>query len=113
MHRNGRVIKLSKLAPYLFSLPARESGIRPTIVCPDCETHRTIARTLIHPHRASDGMTRCTGSGTRIVFDITADDWSLKLRQAEHATETRRARRPMFKPEPALPVPLHRMLAVR
>jgi hypothetical protein len=114
MHRNGRVIKLSELkTPNLYSLPARESGYRPTIVCPDCRTHREVVRTLIHAHRAEDGVTRCSGSGTRIVFDVTADEWALMLRDATHATDRRRSNRVKIKPEPAVPVPVFRIAAAR
>jgi hypothetical protein len=124
MHRNGRTIKLSDLEPNRYTLPARDTKTRPTIVCPDCGRFRTIQRTAIFPHRADDGVTRCPGSGTRVIFDMTSGSWAAALRREAYLIEgptpscvisstVRRATRVKVKPEPAPVVPLHRMAAAR
>ena len=113
MHRNGRTVELSSLKPYEFSLPARDSGVRPTIVCRECKHHRVLSGNLVFPHRADDGKTRCPGSGTRVIFDVTTEEWEQALYFATIATDRRRSKRVMVKAEPAPVAPLHRMAAAR
>ncbi len=108
MHRNGRTIVLSKQDPNRYTLPVRNTGTRPTIVCPDCERFRTIQHTLIFPHRADDGVTRCPGSGTRVVFDVAPIEWEQAMYFATITTDRRRSKRVMVKAEPAPVKPLHR-----
>ncbi len=120
MKRTGRTVKLSSLFPNRYSLPPR--GWNPTIVCEDCNTHCQVRHGLVEIHRP--GGTRCAGSGVKVVFDVTADEWDLALRKAVRATEgplpacfiggeVRRSNRVMLKPEPQTASPLHRLAAAR
>jgi hypothetical protein len=105
MNRNRATVKLSSLLPNQYSLPPR--GWNPTIVCDLCNTHCQVRHALVEIHRPN-GI-RCAGSGVKIVFDVATEDWELMLRQASHATDLRRSKRVMIKPEPAPATPVHRI----
>ena len=123
MSRKHSTVKLSSLDPNRYSLPTERGTHRhqrrnPTIVCKSCNTHCQVRHGLVEVHRP-DGV-RCGGSGTKIVFDVTPEDWALLLHGATLATEgpvpacvisstVRRSNRVMVKPEPAPATPLHRI----
>lgn len=112
MSSTRRTVELSSLTPNRYSLPAERGTQRhqrrnPTLVCQTCDTHCQVRHGLVEVHRP-DGI-RCSGSGVKVVFDVTVEDWSLMLRLASHATDLRRAKRVMVKAEPAPATPLHRI----
>ena len=105
MNRSRPTVKLSSLLPNQYSLPPR--GWNPTIVCQTCNTHCQVRHGLVEIHRPEGS--RCSGSSFKIVFDVTAEDWEQMLRQTTHATDRRRSKRVMIKPEPAPATPVHRI----
>jgi hypothetical protein len=110
MRSNGRTVKLSSLKyPNLYSLPPK--GWNPTLVCEFCKTHCQIRHGLVEIHRPNGA--RCAGSGTKVIFDVTAEEWALMLRNATHATDRRHGNRVKIKPGPAPAMPLHRMAMAR
>lgn len=127
MSSTRRTVKLSSLTPNRYSLPAdrgtqRHQRRNPTLVCQTCNTHCQVRHGLVEVHRP-EGL-RCAGSGVKVVFDVTAEDWSLMLRGATLATEgpvpacvisstVRRSNRVMVKAEPAAPTPVFRIAAAR
>ncbi|MEW1639280.1 hypothetical protein AB0469_35150 [Streptomyces sp. NPDC093801] len=86
MRHNGRApLQASTVRPDLMNL---RDGETRTIVCPDCSTWRPIQDRMVIAHRAEphsgqsqhrrsepDRRPRCAGSGQRIWFDITPDQW--------------------------------------
>ncbi|MFD5510750.1 hypothetical protein ACFWIB_23680 [Streptomyces sp. NPDC127051] len=86
MKHNGRApLQASIVRPDLINL---RDGEKRTIVCPDCSTWRPIRDRMVIAHRAEphsgrpyhrrsepDRTPRCAGSGQRIWFDITPDQW--------------------------------------
>lgn len=104
-----RTVKLSSLLPNQYALPPR--GWHPTIVCDLCNTHCQVRHALVEIHRP--GGIRCPGSGIKVVFDVTAEDWELMLRQASHGTDLRRAKRTVIKPLLPVATPVHRIAAAR
>lgn len=120
MRSNGRSVKLSTLLPNRYSLPPR--GWNPTIVCDTCGTHCQVRHGLVEIHRPEGA--RCSGSLTKVVFDVAAEDWALTLRGAAFATEgpvpacvisstVRRSNRVMVKAEPAPATPVCRIAVAR
>lgn len=118
MRHNGRApLKASAMRPEHLDL--RENG--PTlVVCPDCTTWRRLKRSMILPHRDGDGTPvekterryrgdkpsggrRCAGSAQRVVIDITAEEWSQRLLEADSTATGRRSARQHSKPLPARP----------
>ncbi|MFI6391507.1 hypothetical protein [Nonomuraea sp. NPDC050540] len=108
MRSNGRSILASTLPPNDLNL---HPGERLTMVCPDCRSWRVIRRGMIWPHRADDGMTRCPGSGTRLVVDLTSVEWQSAMVVAVRQAATRHGSRTHRKPAPPTPQPLHRIAA--
>lgn len=111
MRHNGRPVLLaSSLHPNRLSLYA---GERQSAACPDCVRWRTIRRGMLGPHRGDDGVSRCPGSGQRIVVDLTPAQWLVQLSTAER--DARRLRAPYSglrtrpKPQPPVAVPPFRM----
>ncbi|MFF5147873.1 hypothetical protein ACFY6U_50595 [Streptomyces sp. NPDC013157] len=123
MRHNGRTpIKASSLRPENLNLREGETSV----VCPDCDSWRRLTRSMIHPHRdgveqpkpegrryrddttsskPSNGR-RCPGSAQRIEMDITPEQWSEKLHEAETTASGRRTTNPVRKPRPqAAPTP--------
>jgi hypothetical protein len=114
MRTNGQTVKLSTLKPYEYSIPPARYFQSPTpwypfISCPACGEHRQVRRTFIEAHRAADGVKRCKGSGTKVIFDVTGEDWALALREDAAAVEYRRSNRVKLKPDPAPATPVHRI----
>ncbi|GII05475.1 hypothetical protein [Planobispora takensis] len=107
-HNERPVLLASTMAPNLLSLHPDE---RPMAVCTDCGAWRILRRNMLWPHRAADGVSRCPGSGQRIVLDLTPAEWLSSLSVACRDAAGRRARRTFSKPEPPAPPPLHRMAA--
>jgi hypothetical protein len=87
MKHNGRApLKASDFKPDLINLrPGHRSA-----VCPDCKTWRTVQNRMITAHRAEphsgqprhrrdeNHVSRCPGSGQRIWFDITPEQWQTR-----------------------------------
>ncbi|MEY9997455.1 hypothetical protein ABIE67_009574 [Streptomyces sp. V4I8] len=87
MKNNGRApLKASDFKPDLINLrPGHRSA-----VCPDCKTWRTVQNRMITAHRAEphsgqprhrrdeNHVSRCPGSGQRIWFDITPEQWQAR-----------------------------------
>ncbi|RNG26253.1 hypothetical protein [Streptomyces botrytidirepellens] len=87
MKHNGRPpIRASKVDADRINL---REGEKRTVVCGDCGTWRVIEGRMVAAHRAEprsskprkrrqlpeDRVPRCLGSGQRIWFDITPDQW--------------------------------------
>lgn len=90
MRPNGRpVLAMSALAPNLLML----FGDRPVLVCPDCRTWRVPRRGMLPAHRASDGVSRCPGSGQRVRVDLSPSEWQARLAAAIREAEQRHATR--------------------
>ncbi|RNL83568.1 hypothetical protein [Halostreptopolyspora alba] len=86
-HNRRPVIPASELRPNQLSLYPGE----PTMVaCPDCGAWRVLRRSMVAPHRAADGNTRCPGSAQRIRLDLTPGAWLARLRIAETQAGLRR-----------------------
>ncbi|MFH9439512.1 hypothetical protein [Streptomyces rochei] len=126
MRHNGRdPIKASTMRPEHLNLRDGEPLLA---VCPDCDTWRSITRSMIKPHRASnDAPTngerryygdkparnpRCPGSAQRILIDISAEEWEEKLRAAESTASSRRSARQHHKPIPAPATQVHRLASM-
>ncbi len=60
------------------------------VACPICGKWRRVARRMLSPHRAHDGVTRCPGSGQRLLVDLSPGEWAVRLEAARR--EARRAR---------------------
>lgn len=99
----------------LSELPPDQVNLRPgevlAVACPICGRWRRIKRRMIWPHRAHDGVTRCPGSGQKVLVDLTPGQWLASLetarRQARQAVSLQRATeralrqaRPRRRPEP-------------
>ncbi len=111
MRHNGRpVILASRLNP--ADLDLRE-GWRPLVVCQDCHTWRVVKRSMVTPHRAQDGRSRCLGSAQRIRIDVEFEDWRLKAIEAVQDAASRRGTKVIARPKPAPPVAISQMSKVR
>ncbi|WSM19098.1 hypothetical protein OHB49_44515 (plasmid) [Streptomyces sp. NBC_01717] len=125
MRHNGRTPLLaSTMRPEHLNL--REGDPR-MAVCPDCQTWHRLTRSMITPHRSSDGVIasndrprrffgekpaggrRCPGSAQRITIDITVEQWGEKLLTAESTATGLRSARQHYKPLPAPAKPVARM----
>ncbi|WP_326793982.1 hypothetical protein OHA79_52140 (plasmid) [Streptomyces sp. NBC_00841] len=122
MRHNGRAPLLaSTMRPENLDLRDGEPRMA---VCPDCQTWHRLTRSMITPHRSSDGVIasndrprryfgdkpaggrRCPGSAQRITIDITVEQWGEKLLAADSTATGRRSARQHYKPiaAPAKPV---------
>lgn len=111
MRHNGRpTILASRLNP--ADLDLRE-GWRPLVVCPDCHTWRVIKRSMLTPHRAEDGTSRCPGSAQRIRIDLTIADWRPKAIEAVQDAASRRGTKVIARPKPSPPTAITQMSAAR
>ncbi|MGI5532496.1 hypothetical protein ACQEVX_35545 [Streptomyces syringium] len=89
MKNNGRQpLKVSEIRPDLINL---RDGEKRAIVCADCGVWRAIRDRMVIAHRAvphsgqprhrrsgPDRAPRCPGSGQRIWFDLTSDQWQAR-----------------------------------
>jgi hypothetical protein len=111
-HNRQPVLLASSLNPNRLSLHA---GERPSAACPDCGRWRILRRGMLGPHRADDGVSRCPGSGQRIVLDVTSAQWMVHLRLASRDAASVRAPysglRTRPKPQPPIATPPFRMPA--
>jgi hypothetical protein len=90
MRPNGRpVLMASTLAPNLLML----FPVRPVLACPDCGTWRVPRRGMLPAHRAADGVTRCVGSGQRVLVDLSPAEWRARLDAAAREAGQRRGSR--------------------
>ncbi len=88
MRHNGRpAVAISSLPPGEVSLVPGELMM---VACPICGKWRRVARRMLSPHRAHDGVTRCPGSGQRLLVDLSPGEWAARLDAARR--EARRAR---------------------
>jgi hypothetical protein len=91
VRHNGRPpLAASALTPNLLML---SPGSRPVLACPDCGTWRVPRRGMLPAHRAADGVTRCGGSGQRVVIDLTPAQWRARLDAAVREAAARRGSR--------------------
>jgi hypothetical protein len=109
MHHNGRDVLLAS------KLPASNFQVRPgeakTIVCPDCGTWRFLRRSIIFPHRAVDGRTRCPGSGQRVRIDLPLAVLETRQEAERAQAGQRRATRVQLKPTAPVPPPAFKVKA--
>ncbi|MBO3744880.1 hypothetical protein J5X84_02290 [Streptosporangiaceae bacterium NEAU-GS5] len=105
-HNGKPPVLASSISPNLLNL---RPGEHPAAACPDCGAWRTLRRGMLWPHRTDDGITRCPGSGQRIVIDLTAAHWLTTLDIACRDAATRRTIRPHAKPEPPVLMPVYRL----
>jgi hypothetical protein len=89
MRHNGRpVIAVSTLPPDRVNL---RPGEIPAVACPFCGRWRRVKRHMLWPHRANDGVTRCQGSGQRLVFDLSPGEWLVRLEAARRSVRPARS----------------------
>jgi len=96
----------SELTPNLLMLCP---GARPVLACPDCGTWRVPQRGMLPAHRAGDGVTRCAGSGQRVVIDLTPPEWRARLDVAAREAGLRRGSRVNRSARPPVPPPVFRV----
>jgi hypothetical protein len=107
VRHNGRPpLAASALTPNLLML---RTGSRPVLACPDCGTWRVPRRGMLPAHRAVDGVTRCAGSGQRVVIDLTAAQWRALLDSAVREAGMRRGSRVHRGSRPPAPPPVFRI----
>ncbi len=75
-HNRRRPIRTSTMAPNQVSL-RKDSA--PVVRCPICGAWRLVERSMVRAHRASDGRTRCPGSGQRLIIDETPEELAGRL----------------------------------
>ncbi|MFF0094639.1 hypothetical protein ACFYSF_32435 [Streptomyces canus] len=128
-HNQRTPLKASEIRPDLINLRCGERSV----VCPDCKTWRIVRDRMITAHRtephsgqprhrrAENRVPRCPGSGQRIWFDITPEQWLAKYERladrqqgqgvdagARHATRVKMTNvvaPPASKVIPVLPTP--------
>lgn len=109
-------VLLSSMNPEDFNVRA---GEKKTIVCPACGTWRRIMgdadlKIREHPQHTPTAEARCGGSNQRVVINIDVRRWQARqdrlLRDAM-PSENRRAARQHYKPRPAPPTPVHKIVA--
>ncbi len=107
MRHNGRPpLAASTLTPNLLML---SPGSRPVVACPDCGTWRVPRRGMLPAHRAADGVTRCGGSGQRMVIDVTPAEWRARLDAAVREAGLRRGSRVHRGSRPPVAPPVFRI----
>lgn len=79
----------SRPAVALSELPPDQVNLRPgepvAVACPICGRWRRVKRHMLWPHRAHDGVTRCPGSGQRVLVDQTPGEWAFRLETARRS----------------------------
>ncbi len=79
----------SRPAVALSALPPDQVNLRPgeplAVACPICGRWRRVKRHMLWPHRAHDGVTRCPGSGQRVLADLTPGEWAVRLEAARRS----------------------------
>lgn len=107
MRHNGRpTIPATKIPAINLSV---HPGETPSVVCPDCSTWRIIRRGMIFAHRATDGRTRCPGSGQRITVSIPLALLESREWGEVAAANLRRPTRVQLKPSAPIPLPVFRL----
>jgi hypothetical protein len=110
VRHNGRPpLAASTLTPNLLML---SPGSRPVLTCPDCGTWRVPIRGMLPAHRAADGVTRCGGSGQRVVIDLTPAQWRARLDVAVREAGLRRGSRVHRGARPPVAPPVFRITRV-
>jgi hypothetical protein len=83
MRTNGLpAILVSHMPPNRVNLHPAEV---PAVACPFCLRWRRVKRHMLWPHRAHDGVSRCPGSGQRVVVDLTPGEWLARLEAARRS----------------------------
>ena len=85
---------------------------RPALACPDCGSWRALRRGMLPAHRAADGVTRCGGSGQRVVIDVTPAEWRARLDAAVREAALRRSNRVHRGSRPPVAPPVFRIARV-
>lgn len=107
MRHNGRTpLALSGLPPSLVML---YRGSRLVLACPDCGTWRAPRRGMLPAHRAADEVTRCPGSGQRVIVDVSPGQWAACLHAGIRDAATRRSSRAHGGRRPLAPPALSRI----
>jgi hypothetical protein len=107
VRHNGRPpLAASTLPPNLLML---FPGSRPVVACPDCGTWRVPRRGMLPAHRAADGVTRCGGSGQRVVIDVTPTEWRAQLDAAVREAGLRHGSRIRCGSRPPVTLPVFRI----
>ncbi|WP_067487393.1 hypothetical protein [Actinomadura hibisca] len=98
---------------------ARAEGPETLIVCPDCGWWVALKRHMVHPHRdrrrrTRDGrVPRCSGSGQRVIVNVSYEIWREQLAQAVADAGTRRPARQFVKPRPPVAPAVHQIARAR
>jgi len=107
VRHNGRpAVAASTLTPNLLML---SPSSRPVLACPDCGTWRVPRRGMLPAHRAADGVTRCAGSGQRVVIDLAPAQWRALLEAAVREAGLRRGSPVHHGSRPPAPPPVFRI----
>jgi hypothetical protein len=67
---------------------------------------------MLPAHRAADGVTRCGGSGQRVVIDLTPAQWQAQLDAAVREAGVRRGTRVHRGARPSAAPPVFRITRV-
>jgi hypothetical protein len=114
VRHNGRPALLaSTIRPDLLNL---RPGERPSMVCPACRRWQLLYRSMIAAHHPDDGP-RCSGSGQRLLRDLSPDQWLTQLYRWQHRQRRRRVADPdrrhstrvHLSPAPPVPPPVCRI----
>ncbi|MGH3377656.1 MAG: hypothetical protein ACRDS0_03840 [Pseudonocardiaceae bacterium] len=107
-HNNRPKILASALPAHQLSLHPGESR---SYVCGDCGRWTLLHRGVALTHRTADGMTRCPGSGQRIVCDITPVLWAARVAAEQRDAGLRRAGHVHRTAKPPAPPAVHQLAA--
>ena len=107
-------LMLSEIRPQHINL---REGERPSVRCPDCMTWHPLHRRMIKTHRLDStlrgGATPpCPGSGLRIDYDISVEEWGQRLMEGNTEASACRSARQHYKPLPG-PAPAVAQMAAR
>jgi hypothetical protein len=109
MRPNGRPpVAASTLPPNALLLAP---GSRPVVTCPDCGTWRMLRRGMVPAHRAAGEVSRCPGSGQRLIMDLTVAEWRARLDAAARDAALRRGSRVHRSGAPPVTPPVFRLTA--
>lgn len=105
-HNDRPPLAASTLRPNLLML---FRGSLPVVICPDCGTWRVLRRGMISAHRTDDEISRCPGSGQRLIIDLTYLDWQARLDAAVREAGQRRHNRARCIADPPTVQPVFRL----
>lgn len=97
----------------LSALPAGRYEVRPgeraQVACLCCPAWRVLRRGMVPAHRAADGLSRCPGSGQRIISDVSPAAHQALVQAAGRQADLFHGSRTHRTPAPAAPTPVCRM----